>query len=125
VLGALNGTALGWCSAPGLGYVLGGVLGPQDAATPSSPHRGCATSRPTRSWPGRSGSSGGVLLGAGVAWPVFFLPQAYLAFPLFGFVVVLLGYLGFQSARASARACSSCSARAGRPPRRGASRCRG
>jgi len=37
----------------------------------------------------------GVLLGAGVAWPVFFLRQAYLAFPLFGFVVVALGYLGY------------------------------
>jgi hypothetical protein len=37
-----------------------------------------------------------VLVGAGVAWPVFFLPQAYLAFPLFGFVVVLLGYVGYQ-----------------------------
>ena len=35
-----------------------------------------------------------MLLGAGVAWPVFFLPQAYLAFPLFGFVVVVLGYVG-------------------------------
>jgi uncharacterized protein YacL len=35
-----------------------------------------------------------VLVGAGVAWPVFFLPQAYLAFPLFGFVVVVLGYFG-------------------------------
>jgi uncharacterized protein YacL len=37
----------------------------------------------------------GVVLGAGVAWPVFFLPDAYLAFPLFGFVVVVLGYFGF------------------------------
>ena len=37
-----------------------------------------------------------MLVGAGVAWPAFFLREAYLAFPLFGFVVVVLGYLGFQ-----------------------------
>ncbi len=47
---------------------------------------------------GALGVVGGVLVGAGVAWPVFFLPQAYLAFPLFGFVVLVLAYLGSQLA---------------------------
>jgi hypothetical protein len=63
--------------------VLGGVLGRKTAATPRCPHP-AARRLAEQLVAGRSGLVGGVLVGAGVAWPVFFLPQAYLAFPLFG-----------------------------------------
>ncbi|MCA1711047.1 MAG: TRAM domain-containing protein [Actinobacteria bacterium] len=71
----------------GAGYSLGSGIGP------SRPVLGAL-----------NGTALGVVLGSGlgyvlggvlVAWPVFFLPQPYLAFPLFGFVVVVLGYFGF------------------------------
>ena len=59
------------------------------------PHPPAATPPRRSSSPAGSAPVGGVLLGAGVAWPVFLLRQPYLAFPLFGFVVVVLGYVGF------------------------------
>ena len=96
VLGALNGTALGLVLGSGFGYVLGGVLGRKTAATAEQARTSLRQVSADTLVAGSVGLVGGVLLGAGVAWPVFFLPQAYLAFPLFGFVVVALGYLGFQ-----------------------------
>ncbi len=96
VLGSLNGTAVGLVLGSGFGYVLGGVIGRTTATSAAvAQHRLREVSADTLV-AGALGTIGGVLLGAGVAWPVFFLPQAYLAFPLFGFVVVVLGYLGYQ-----------------------------
>lgn len=96
VLGALNGTALGLVLGSGLGYVLGGVVGRRAAATAEVARTSLRDVSAETLVAGSLGLVGGVLLGAGVAWPVFFLPQAYLAFPLFAFVVVVLGYIGFQ-----------------------------
>ncbi len=96
VLGALNGTALGLVLGSGLGYVLGGVLGRSTAAGADQVSARLRAVSAEQLIAGAFGTVAGVLLGAGVAWPVFFLRQAYLAFPLFGFVVVVLGYLGFQ-----------------------------
>jgi len=94
VLGALNGTAVGLIIGSGLGYVLGGVLGRKTAATTEVARTSLRDVSADQLVAGALGTVGGVLVGAGVAWPVFFLPQAYLAFPLFGFVVVVLGYFG-------------------------------
>ncbi|MCW2613964.1 MAG: PilT protein domain protein [Frankiales bacterium] len=98
VLGALNGTAVGLVLGSGFGYVLGGVLGRKTASTAETARTRLRDVSADTLVAGALGLVGGVLLGAGVAWPVFFLPQAYLAFPLFGFVVVVLGYLGAQVA---------------------------
>ena len=98
VLGALNGTAVGLVLGSGLGYVLGGVLGRKTGSTAEVARTRLRDVSADTLVAGALGLVGGVLLGAGVAWPVFFLPQAYLAFPLFGFVVVVLGYLGAQVA---------------------------
>ena len=96
VLGSLNGTAVGLTVGSGLGYVLGGVLGRTAATTAEVTRTRLYEVSAEALVAGGLGTVGGVLLGAGIAWPVFFLPQAYLAFPLFGFVVVVLGFLGFQ-----------------------------
>jgi uncharacterized protein YacL len=96
VLGALNGTALGLVLGSGFGYVLGGVLGRRAGQTAEVARTTLRDVDADTLVAGAVGLVGGVLLGAGAAWPVFFLPQAYLAFPLFGIVVVLGGYLGFQ-----------------------------
>ncbi len=98
VLGALNGTAVGLVLGSGLGYVLGGVLGRRTAVTAEVARTRLRDVSADTLVAGALGMVGGVLLGAGIAWPVFFLPQAYLAFPLFAFVVVVLGYLGAQVA---------------------------
>jgi uncharacterized protein YacL len=94
-LGALNGTAVGVVLGSGIGYVLGGVLGRTTARSAETARVRLRSVSADTLVAGALGLVVGVLLGAGVAWPVFFLPDAYLAFPLFGFVVVILGYYGF------------------------------
>lgn len=96
VLGPLNGTALGLVLGSGLGYVLGGVLGRRAGTAAEATRSRLYEISADQLVAGALGTVGGVLLGAGVAWPVFLLPQSALAFPLFGFVVVALGYLGFS-----------------------------
>jgi len=98
VLGALNGTAVGVVLGSGLGYVLGGVIGRRTATTAETARSRLQDVSADQLVAGGLGIVGGVLVGAGAAWPVFLLPQAHLAFPLFGFVLVLLGYLGAQLA---------------------------
>ena len=118
VLGALNGTALGLVLGSGLGYVLGGVLGRRTACAAELTRTRLHDVSAETLVAGGVGLVGGVLLGAGVAWPVFFLPQAYLAFPLFGFVVVVLGYVGSQVAVSKRDAVLAMfGERAGRLPR--------
>ena len=95
VLGTLNGTAVGLILGVGLGYVLGGVLGRTTASSAEGVRTKLQEISADQLVAGALGTVGGVLLGAGIAWPFFFLRQSFLAFPLFGFVVVTLGYVGF------------------------------
>jgi uncharacterized protein YacL len=95
VLGPLNGVAVGVIIGSGLGYVVGGVLG---RSTVLAADQSQAALRDTSAESLVAGAIGvviGVLVGAGVAWPVFLIPQPLLAVPLFGFIVAVLGYLGF------------------------------
>jgi uncharacterized protein YacL len=98
VLGALNGTAIGLVVGSGLGYVLGGVLGRRTAQTTELARTRLRDVSAEQIVAGALGLMGGVVVGAGVAWPVFLLPNATLAFPLFGVVVVVLAYSGSQIA---------------------------
>jgi uncharacterized protein YacL len=98
VLGALNGTAIGLVVGSGLGYVLGGVLGRRTAQTTELARTRLRDVSAEQVVAGALGLVGGVVVGAGVAWPVFLLPDAALAFPLFGVVVVVLAYFGSQIA---------------------------
>lgn len=96
VLGPFNGLAVGVIIGSGLGYVLGGVLG---RTTTSAVDRTEAALSGTSAEELVSGGIGlilGAMLGAGVAWPAFLIPAAYLAFPLFLFVVAVLGAVGFR-----------------------------
>jgi uncharacterized protein YacL len=95
VLGAFNGTAVGLVLGVGLGYVLGGVLGRTTASSAEMARSRLTETSAEELVAGALGTVGGVLLGAGVAWPVFLVRQPYLAFPLFAFVVVTLGYVGY------------------------------
>lgn len=95
VLGALNGTAVGVLLGSAIGYVLGGVLGRTTARSAETARVQLRAVSADTLVAGVLGVVIGVLLGAGIAWPLFFLPDAYLAFPLFGVVVVVLGYYGF------------------------------
>ncbi len=118
VLGALNGTAVGLVVGSGLGYVLGGVLGRRTAQTTELARTRLRDVSAEQVVAGAVGLVGGVVVGAGVAWPVFLLPEPALAFPLFGVVVVVLAYSGSQIAMSKrAGVLELFGARAGLTPR--------
>jgi uncharacterized protein YacL len=96
VLGPFNGLAIAIIVGSGIGYVLGGVLGRTVAATADRTEVALREVSADTLVAGALGLVFGVLLGAGIAWPLFFVPNPLIAMPLFGTVVAVLGYLGFR-----------------------------
>jgi uncharacterized protein YacL len=104
VLGPFDALWVGVILGSSLGYVLGGVLGRTTATVVSRTASGLEATSAEEIVAGAIGAVGGVLVAAGVTWPVFIVDRASLTFPIFGFVVVTLGMLGYRlgSARRSA-----------------------
>ena len=128
VLGPFNGIAVGLILGSGLGYVLGGVLGRTTASSAEVARVRLAEASAEELVAGALGTVGGVLLGAGVAWPVFLLRQSYLSFPLVRFRLHDAGLRRLPGRREQVtRACWRCSATgpAGRPRRWPPRPCRG
>ena len=96
ILGPLNGVMVGVIIGSGLGYVLGGVLGRTTVTVVGRTEHTLREASAEELVAGSFGGVIGVLVGAGVAWWIFLLLQPYLAFPLFGFVVLVVGYLGYR-----------------------------
>ena len=96
VLGPLNGVMVGILIGSGLGYVLGGVLGRTTVTVVGRTEHSLRQASAEELVAGSFGGVIGVLVGAGVAWWIFLLLQPFLAFPLFGFVVLVIGYLGYR-----------------------------
>jgi uncharacterized protein YacL len=96
VLGPFNGVMVGVIVGSGLGYVLGGILGRTTVTVVNRTEHGLRQASAEELVAGSFGGVIGVLVGAGVAWWIFLLLQPFLAFPLFGFVVLVIGYLGYR-----------------------------
>jgi uncharacterized protein YacL len=96
VLGPLNGVMVGVIIGSGLGYVLGGILGRTTVTAVTRTEHNLRQSSAEELVAGSFGGVIGVLVGAGVAWWIFLLVEPFLAFPLFGFVVAVVGYLGYR-----------------------------
>src|SRR2546423_11091464 len=96
VLGPFNGVALGVIVGSGVGYVLGGVLGRTTITAVDRTERALADVSAEQLVAGSIGGVIGVVFGGGLAWPVFLIGEPLLAFPLFAFVVLVLGLIGFR-----------------------------
>jgi len=96
VLGPFNGLAVAIIIGSGLGFVVGGVFGRTVAASADRTEAALREVSADTLLAGSLGLVCGVLLGGGVAWPLFFVPDPLIAIPLFGAVVAVLGYLGFR-----------------------------
>jgi uncharacterized protein YacL len=96
VLGPFNGLAISIIVGSGLGYVVGGIFGRTVAATADRTEVALREVSADTLVAGALGLVCGVLTGAGIAWPLFFVPDPLIAMPLFGAVVAVLGYLGFR-----------------------------
>ena len=79
-----------------LGYVLGGVMGRGTVTAVRSAEVGLRETPAEQIVAGVVGAVIGVLVAAGVTWPIFLLNKPVLTFPLFAFVVVAVGLLGYR-----------------------------
>jgi uncharacterized protein YacL len=93
---SFDGAWIGVLIGSGVGYTLGGVLGRSTVAAVDRTEQSLRSVSAETIVGGVFGGIVAVLLGAAVAWPVFFLGTATLGIPLFAFVVVTLGLLGFR-----------------------------
>jgi uncharacterized protein YacL len=96
VLGPFNGTAVAIIVGSGLGYVVGGIFGRSIQASADRTEVALRDVSADTLVAGALGLVCGVITGAGIAWPLFFVPDPLIAMPLFGVVVAVLGYLGFR-----------------------------
>ncbi|MBV9292206.1 MAG: hypothetical protein JO222_07130 [Frankiales bacterium] len=96
VLGPFNGVAVSIIVGSGLGYVVGGIFGRTLAGAADRTEVALREVSADTLLAGALGLVSGVLTGAGIAWPLFFVPDPLIAMPLFGVVVAVLGYLGFR-----------------------------
>jgi len=103
ILGPFDGTAVGVLVGSGAGYVLGGVLGRTTLTTVDRTTSRLRDVSAEALVAGGAGAAGGAVVGGALAWPVFLIPDPFVAFPLFGFVVVVLGALGHRLALARKR----------------------
>jgi uncharacterized protein YacL len=93
---SLNGAFLGVVLGSFVGYALGGVLGRSTVAAVDRTEERLRSVSAETIVGGVFGGLVGVFLAAAVAWPIFFVGSPALAIPIFGFVVVVLGLLGFK-----------------------------
>jgi len=96
VLGALSVLGVGVVLGSALGYVLGGVLGRGTVTAVKAAEVGLREKSAEQIVAGVVGAVIGVLVGTGVTWPVLLINRPLLTYPVFAFVVVSLGMLGYR-----------------------------
>lgn len=96
VLGAFTVVGIGIVLGSALGYVLGGVLGRGTLTVVRQAEAGLQGRSAEQIVAGVLGAVVGVLVAAGVTWPVLLVGRPLLTFPLFVFVLVALGALGYR-----------------------------
>ena len=95
-LGALDPLVVGIVLGSAVGYVLGGVLGRTTLTAVERTERALSDVSAEQIVAGVFGAVLGILAGAAVAWPVFLLDRQVFAIPLFMFVLVTTGLLGYR-----------------------------
>jgi uncharacterized protein YacL len=95
-LGAFSGIGLGIVLGSALGYVIGGVLGRGTITVVRRTEAGLRDTPAEHIVAGAVGTVIGVLVAVGITWPVFLLNKPILTIPVFAFVVVAMGLLGYR-----------------------------
>ena len=92
----VDGVLLGVVLGSFIGYAIGGVLGRSTVAAVDRTEERLRSVSAETIVGGVFGGMVGVFLGVAVAWPIFFVGSPALSIPIFGFVIVVLGLLGFR-----------------------------
>jgi uncharacterized protein YacL len=95
-VGPFNGVVVGTVLGLAVGYVLGGVLGRTTITVASRTESALRAISAEALVTGALGAILGGIVAASLAWPLFLLPSRSLAYPLYGFVVVSVGVIGFR-----------------------------
>jgi uncharacterized protein YacL len=96
VIGPFDGVVVGTCLGLALGYVLGGVLGRTTITVAGRTEAALRSLSAEALVTGALFAILGGIVAASLAWPLFLIPNRALAFPLYGFVVVATGLVGFR-----------------------------
>ncbi len=96
VIGVFDAPALGIVLGAAAGYVLGGVVARLTFRTVTRTEKALSGRSPEQLLAGLTGAVGGVLLAAALTWPMLLVGSAQLTAPLFLFVVITLGSLGYR-----------------------------
>ncbi len=95
-IGALDPLVVGVVLGSAVGYVLGGVLGRTTLTAVERTERAMRDVSAEQIVAGVFGAVVGIVGGAAIAWPVFLLDRQVFAIPLFMFVLVTTGLLGYR-----------------------------
>jgi uncharacterized protein YacL len=95
-IGPFSGIGLGIVLGSAIGYVLGGVLGRGTITVVRRTEAGLRDTPAEYIVAGAVGAVIGVLVAVGITWPVFLLNRPILTIPVFAFVVVTMGLLGYR-----------------------------
>ena len=96
VIGPLDSTGVGVVLGAAVGYVLGGVVARLTARSLTAAEASLTDRSAEQILAGMAGAVLGVLLAAGVAWPLLIIGSAAVMLPLFAFVVITAGTLGYR-----------------------------
>ncbi len=96
VVGIFDAPALGVVLGAASGYVLGGVIARLTFRTVTRTESALAGRSAEQLLAGLTGAVGGVLASAALAWPMLLVGSAQLTAPLFLFVVLTIGVLGYR-----------------------------
>ncbi len=95
-IGTFNRPGVGILVGAGIGYVIGGVIARMTGRSLIEAEKALASRSPELVLAGLIGSMVGVAVGAGLAWPTLLLAQESITLPIFVFVCVVLGLLGYR-----------------------------
>jgi len=96
VIGVFDAPALGVVLGAATGYVLGGVVARLTFRAVSRTEKALSGRSAEQLLAGLTGAVGGVLVSAALTWPMLLVGSARLTAPLFLFVVVTVGSLGYR-----------------------------
>ncbi|MGL5859560.1 MAG: PIN/TRAM domain-containing protein [Angustibacter sp.] len=95
-LGPLDGAGSGVLLGAAVGYVLGGVVARLTVKTVATTEIALRTRSTEQVLAGVIGAALGVLAASAVTWPLLLVGTQVVVIPLFGFVVVSIGLLGYR-----------------------------
>ncbi|MBL8930128.1 MAG: hypothetical protein JNL54_08405 [Kineosporiaceae bacterium] len=96
VIGIFDAPSLGVVLGAATGYVLGGIVARLTFRTVSRTERALSGRSAEQLLAGLTGAVGGVMLAAALTWPMLLVGSTALTAPIFVFVLITLGSLGYR-----------------------------